>query len=267
MAAVGERAVAPDPPSADALEEAPEEVDPIGALRPAAAGLWPAHILDPRPQLVGDRRVAAPRRRLARLVAAPPVAADPAVVERVHQDHPDPALGQPGLLGEVLRAHVAEGVALEQADDDADRVGVDLEDVRRLRGAPEAEPGVAARVVAAVELGGVAVGDPLREPAAVLLRPGRLRDQLVPVVRVGREDPPVAHDERDAGRVEVVLEELEGPPEVALPAVGVPGEEQVERPRSARRRASRPSSPSARRWCRCGRPGTRARCRRGRGAR
>ena len=47
-------------------------------------------------------------------------------------------------------------------------------------------------------------------------------------MRVGGQDPPVAHDERDAGRVEAVLEELERPAEVALPAVGVPGQEQVE---------------------------------------
>ena len=45
---------------------------------------------------------------------------------------------------------------------------------------------------------------------------------------IGGEDPPVAHDERHPGRVEVVLEQLERPAQVALPAVGVPGEEQVE---------------------------------------
>ena len=49
-------------------------------------------------------------------------------------------------------------------------------------------------------------------------------------MRVGRQDPPVEHDERDAGRVEAVLEQLERPPQVALPAVGVAREEQVERP-------------------------------------
>ena len=129
----------------------------------------------------------------------------------------------------------------------ADRVGVDLEGVGRLGQAPEAEARMAARVVAVVELGGVAVGDPLRQAAAVLLRAGRLGDQLVPVVGIGRQDPPVAHDERDAGRVQAVLQELERPPQVALPAVGVAGEEQVERAGRAPRRASRSSSPSARR--------------------
>jgi hypothetical protein len=145
VSAVGERPVAPDPTSADTLEEAFEQVDPVGSPRPAGARLRPAHVLYPRPQLVRDRRIATPRGTLARLAPAPPVAADPAVVDRVHEDHPDPALRQSSLLGEVLRAHAAEGVTLEQGDDDADRLRVDLEDVGRLRGAPETEARVPAR--------------------------------------------------------------------------------------------------------------------------
>ncbi len=40
-------------------------------------------------------------------------------------------------------------------------VGVDLEGVRRLRQAPEAEPGMPTGIMFLVELGGVALGDPL----------------------------------------------------------------------------------------------------------
>ncbi|HEU4571619.1 MAG TPA: hypothetical protein VFR93_02960 [Candidatus Limnocylindrales bacterium] len=101
--------------------------------------------------------------------------------------------------------------------------------MRTLGRAPEAESGVATLVRVAIELRGIPVGDPLRQAAAVPLGTRRLGDQLVPVTGVRREDPPVAHDEGDAGRVEAVFEQLEGPAEVPLPAVGVPGEQQVER--------------------------------------
>jgi len=81
--------------------------------------------------------------------------ADPAVVDRVHEDHPDPRLREADLGGEVLGAHVAQGIALEQADRDPDGRRVDLERVRRLGQALEAEARVTARVVAVVELRGV----------------------------------------------------------------------------------------------------------------
>jgi hypothetical protein len=55
----------------------------------------------------------------------------------------------------VLGAHVAQGIALEQADRDPDGRRVDLERVRRLVQALEAEARVTARVVAVVELRGV----------------------------------------------------------------------------------------------------------------
>ena len=74
-----------------------------------------------------------------------------------------------------------------------------------------------------VELGGIALGDALRQSTAVLLGPCRLGDQLIPVRGIGAQDLPVAHDECDAVGVEVVLQELEGPPQVALPAVRVAG--------------------------------------------
>ncbi len=163
--------------------------------------------------------VRAPGRGLAHLAPAPPVAPHPAVVERVHQDHPDPALGEPGLGGKVLRAHVAQGTTLEQRDRDPDGGGVDLQRVRRLGQAPEAEASVAARVVAMVELGGVAVRDPLRQSAAVLLGASGLRDELVPVVRIRGQDPPVAHDEGDAGRMQPVLQQLQRPAQLPRRAV------------------------------------------------
>jgi hypothetical protein len=157
------------------------------------------------------------------------MATHPAVVEGIDQDHPDAGGLEAGLVCQLAGADGAEGVPLEQADGDPDCGGVDLEGMRRIWHAPEAEAGVPARVIVVVELGGVAVGDPLGQPPAVLLGAGRLRDELVPVMRVRREDPPVAHDERDPDGMEAVLEELESPPEVPLPAVGVAGEEEIER--------------------------------------
>ena len=156
MAAVAERAVVPDTEAAHALEEAAQEVDAVVALRSPAAGLGSPDHLNLGPQIVRNRRVGTPGRRTSRfiLAAVPP---DPAVVERVHEDHPDPRRGEPGLRRELRRAHVAEGVSLEQGDGGGASVGVDLEGVRRLGQASEAEARMAARVVAVVELGGVAV--------------------------------------------------------------------------------------------------------------
>jgi hypothetical protein len=161
----------------------------------------------------------------SRFAAVPP---DPAVVERVHEDHPNPRGGETGLCLELGRTDVPEGVSLEQAHDDGHALGVDLEGVRRLRQASEPEGGMAARIELLVELGGVALGDALREPTAVLLRSGGLRDEIVPVGGVGAQDLPVAHHEGDPVRVQFVLKELKGPAQVALPAVRVPGEEEVE---------------------------------------
>jgi hypothetical protein len=62
------------------------------------------------------------------------MSADPAVVEGVHEDHPDARVGEPGLGGQLLRADVSQGVPLEQADGDADRGGIDLEGMRGFRG-------------------------------------------------------------------------------------------------------------------------------------
>ena len=117
VAAVGECAVVAEPSTADALEQAASRSSAVPLRRSPAAGLRAPDLLDPRPQLVGDGRVGPPGRRPARLVpaAVPP---DPAVVERVHEDQPDAVAARPGLAAELLGAHGAEGVALEQADRD-----------------------------------------------------------------------------------------------------------------------------------------------------
>ncbi|HEY8871167.1 MAG TPA: hypothetical protein VIM30_17490 [Candidatus Limnocylindrales bacterium] len=47
-------------------------------------------------------------------------------------------------------------------------------------------------------------------------------------MRVRTQDPPVAHHECHAYRVQAVLKQLEGPTEVPLPSIGVPREKQVE---------------------------------------
>ncbi|HEX5015117.1 MAG TPA: hypothetical protein VFV72_13275 [Candidatus Limnocylindrales bacterium] len=216
---VAHAAIGADPPPARALEQAGEEITAAAVVRTTAARLRPPDGLDSCPELVRHGRARPPRRRLQRLAVTPAVSPDPAVVQRVHENHPDPGLGEPGLLREVLGAHVAEGVPLEQANRDRHPLGVDLKRVRRLGQAPEAEASVAAGVVAVVELRGVAVGDALRQAAAVLLRAGCLRDELVPVLRVGGEDPPVAHHQCDPCRVQAVFKELEGAAQVPLPTV------------------------------------------------
>jgi hypothetical protein len=83
-----------------------------------------------------------------------------------------------------------------------------------------------------VELGGIALGDALRQSTAVLLGPCRLGDQLIAVGGIRAQDLPVAHDEGDAVGVKVVVEELECPAQVALPAIRVAGQEKAEPTRS-----------------------------------
>lgn len=82
----------------------------------------------------------------------------------------------------------------------------------------------------AVELRGVAVRDPLGQAAAIPFGRGGLSHELVPVVRIVAQDPPIAHHERHACRVQPIFKQLECPSEVALPAVGVPGQEEVKSP-------------------------------------
>jgi len=160
VAAIGERAVVPETSTTDAFEEAAQEVDAVPVLRSPAARLHAPDLLDPRPQLVRDRWCRPPWGGLARLVLAA-VTTDPSVVERVHEDHSDARCGEARLHLELRRAHVAEGIPLEEPDHDGHPVRVDLEGVRRLHPSPKAEGGVAARIVLLVKLRGVALGDAL----------------------------------------------------------------------------------------------------------
>ena len=89
-----------------------------------------------------------------------------------------------------------------------------------------------AGVALLVELGGVALGDAFGQAAAVLLGPGGLGDQLVPVRWIRAQDLAIAHDQGDPIGMKIVLKELERPAEVALPAVRVAGQEEVEAARS-----------------------------------
>jgi hypothetical protein len=93
------------------------------------------------------------------------VPAHPAVVDRVAQGLADAFAGDPGLDREVANADVAQGVSLVDLDHGPDRGGVDLEEVTigRAAQAQRRRPGL---VALALELGGEAVGDPLRAPAA-----------------------------------------------------------------------------------------------------
>src|SRR6267154_4298365 len=153
MSPVGEGAVAPDATPAHALEEPRQEVDPVSAPRSPAPGLAAADLLYLRPQRVRDRRIGPPRCWTSGFVR-PAVAADPAVVERVHQDHPDARLGEAGLGREEPRADRSERVAREQTDGRVDRRRIDLEGVGWLCRASEAERGVSAGIGLLVELGG-----------------------------------------------------------------------------------------------------------------
>jgi hypothetical protein len=154
MTTVGEGPVAPDATPADALEQPREEVDPLSAARSPAPGLRPADFHDPGPEGIGDRRVGPPWSGSAGLVRAP-VAADPAVVERVHEDHPDATLGESGLGGKQPRADGPERIAREETDRGPDRRRVDLEGVGWLGRAPEAEGGMTAGIGLLVEFGRV----------------------------------------------------------------------------------------------------------------
>ena len=92
----------------------------------------------------------------------------------------------------------------------------------------EPERGVAGWIGIAVVAGLVAVRDPFAEAATVDLGSVRLADHLVPVMGVAGQQAPVAHDESHARRVEGILDEFQEAAQVALPAIGVAGEEDVE---------------------------------------
>ena len=131
--------VGPDPPAAAALQEAGKHVEATAVARSPTLCSRPPDVLDPSPEIVRDRWIEAPRCWPA-ILARATVSTDPAVVERVHQNHPDACGGKPCLRLKLRRAHAPERIPLEQADDDGHALGIDLEGVRRLRKAPEPEP-------------------------------------------------------------------------------------------------------------------------------
>lgn len=85
----------------------------------------------------------------------------PSVVERVHEDAADARGRQTGISREPHGADGPQRIALEQADRRSDGGWVDLEGVRWIHRAAEAQRRVSARVGALLELCGVAVRDPL----------------------------------------------------------------------------------------------------------
>ena len=142
---------------------------------------------------------------------------DPAVVHRILEHVVDPSVVETELACDLLNGNGSGRVLLKDAYSYTDLVCVDREDVGR-RQPHEAEGGVAARISEVAELRRIAVGDPLAKSTAVPLRLVSLGDHLVPVPRIGAEQATIAHDPGDTGRVKGVLDQLEGPPKVALPA-------------------------------------------------
>jgi hypothetical protein len=84
------------------------------------------------------------------------------------------------------------------------------------------------RVALLRPLARVPLPDPAGQAAAVALSVLRLVDELVPVAIGGGEDLLVAEVHGDASRMEGVLEQLERPAQVALPARDVAHEQDVE---------------------------------------
>ncbi|MEA2026390.1 MAG: hypothetical protein U9O18_06840 [Chloroflexota bacterium] len=151
----------------------------------------------------------------------------PPVVDRVAQCLAHLLDADSEVVSEHVVRDVTQGVSLERMDDIADGVRVQLQRVR-LSATAQSPWSIARLVTEALELRCVAVGDALAQAAAVLVGLVRLADELVPIARVGADDSSVAHDERDAGWVQAVLEQLERATEIALPTVRVAGEQEVE---------------------------------------
>ena len=68
---------------------------------------------------------------------------------------------RPVFIGQLLRAHRSEGIALEQPNRSGDRRRIDLEGMA-VGGTREPQGGVTTRVGLDVELSAVSVSDPLR---------------------------------------------------------------------------------------------------------
>lgn len=94
----------------------------------------------------------------------------------------------------------------------------------------EFERGAAAGVGETPELRGVSVRDPLAEAPAVPLGFMRLGHHLVPVSWIRTHQPSIAHDPGNTGRMEAVLDQLQGASQVALPPIEVASQQDVKRP-------------------------------------
>jgi len=132
----------------------------------------------------------------------------------------------------TFKTDVSSGVPLEHLHDPTDGLRIDLEQVRRLRLPTKSGGCIPRRVGVAAIPSFIPIGDPLAQTAAVDLGAMGLANHLIPVVRVAREQTPVAHDQGYASRVESVFNELEEAAQVALPPVGVARQEHVELARS-----------------------------------
>jgi hypothetical protein len=218
------RPVGADPLTTHAVEESAQQVDPGRARTAAVTGPACSQRRDPLPQLVRHRWDGAPGR--GRPLALSP---DPAVVDRVLQHLRDAPIVQAKFAGNLVDRQGADGIPLEDPHGNIDGVRVDGQ--HECRGVPhESEWGAAARVGETPELRGVSVRDPLTEAPAVPLGFMRLGHHLVPVSWIRTHQPPIAHDPGDPGRMEAVLDQLQGASQVALPPIEVAGQQDVKRP-------------------------------------
>jgi hypothetical protein len=160
----------------------------------------------------------------------------PAVVDRIHDDLAG-SLGRDAVLTpKTFETDVSSGVPLEHLHNPTDGLRIDLEQMRRPRLPTKSGGCIPCRVGVAAIPSFIPIGDPLAQTAAVYLGAMRRAHHLIPVVRVAREQTPVAHNQSYASRVESVFNELEEAAQVALPPVGVARQEHVELARSGGRK-------------------------------
>jgi hypothetical protein len=185
--------------------------------RPPVAG--PSAIASRVDRVPGRRR---DERRPAGLAAVRQAAG----VERARQHPAHDVQRQARGRGDIAVGQ-AGGRQVEDADDLVTSRRIGLEQLRR-RVAPEAEWRMAAGIPLLAELRGEA----LLRPPTMLPEPGlralRLVDQLVPGSVVAREQLLVVEPDDDAGRMQVLLEQVECLAEVALPTVGSCDDQDVE---------------------------------------
>jgi hypothetical protein len=232
--------VRPDVATARTVEDPGQRIDPVPPTWRAAPTVLSSNSANPFPEFVTNRRVVPPPSGDALLGSASTMASTgahrPAVVDRVHDDLTG-SFGRDAVLApETFETDVSSRVPIEHLHDPTDRLRIDLEQVWRF-GLPTKPDGcIACRVSVTAVPSLIAVGDPLAQTAAVDLGAMRFANHLIPVVRVAREQASIAHDQRYAGRMKGVFNELEEAAQVALPTVGVSGEEHVELARPSGRK-------------------------------